>query len=436
MKPVQWYVTTEKEDWRSLAYAPVEGDTYTSVTANGDTDQTIHGFGGCFNELGGVALQKLPQEKQDEVLDLLFDPAKDDGLRLNYNRMSIGASDYGARWYSYNENKGDYAMEKFSIDEDREYMLPYIKAAYARGGNDMILFGSPWSPPTWMKTPPVYNFGRLTWTEENLRAYALYFKKYIEAYAAEGIRVDQIYVQNEMFSDQKFPSCLWSSDEMYEFITQYLGPLFEKEGVKTDIMLGTLNANEVIYHDFPSRFFHDPVASRYVKGAAFQWNGKYSVNMTHESFPEKLLIQSENECGNGNNDWGYAKYIYGLFRHYFTYGVNAYVYWNMILEPGGMSSWGWHQNAMVTVNPDATYTLNHEFYVMRHFSRYVQKGAVRLKLQGHFTANSTAFRNPDGSVVLTTINPFKHAVTMAFDYAGERYSFTLEPDSIHTMVIG
>ncbi len=434
MKTVKWFTTTEQEAWKENTYTKATAPAYSSITADGRTDQSIIGFGGCFNEMGGYALKKLSEADQNAVMDLLFDPNAD-GLRLNYNRMSIGASDYGCKWYSYNETEGDYAMEHFSIDPDRPYMLPYIKEAYARN-HDMKMFGSPWSPPTWMKTPPVYNFGRLTWTEENLRAYALYFRKYIEAYAAEGIHIDQLCVQNEMFSDHKFPSCLWSGDQMFEFMTKYLGPMFEEWGMDTELMLGTLNADEVIYNEFPSRFFHDPVANKYVKGAMFQWNGKRTLPMTHESFPEKLLIQSENECGNGNNDWGYAKYVYSLYRHYFTYGVSAYVYWNMILEHGGMSAWGWHQNSMVTVETDNTYTLNHEFYVMKHFSRYIQQGAERLCLTGHFTAYSTAFRNPDGSVVVTTYNPCQETAVVDFTYDGETYSFALAPDSINTMVIG
>ena len=48
------------------------------------------------------------------------------------------------------------------------------------------LFASPWSPPTWMKYPPVYNWGKLIWTEENLRAYANYLVKFITTYEAEG----------------------------------------------------------------------------------------------------------------------------------------------------------------------------------------------------------------------------------------------------------
>lgn len=434
MKPIVWYSTTENQPWQEMTYTPKDTDTPPfSWIAPGQADQTVLGFGGCFNELGGIALSKLSQQDRDQVMTLLFDP-KADGLRLNFNRMPIGASDYGAKWYSYNETEGDYAMEHFSIDGDRPYLLPYIKAAYQKNP-DMKMFASPWSPPTWMKFPPVYNFGRLIWTEENLKAYALYFKKFVEAYGAEGIHIDYLCVQNEMFSDQKFPSCLWSSDQMYEFITKYLGPLFEQEGVDTEILLGTLNANERIYNEFPNRFFHDQTANHYVKGAAFQWDGKYCLPMTRQSFPDKLLIQSENECGNGQNDWGYAKYVYGLFRHYFTNGVSAYVYWNMVLEKGGMSTWGWHQNSMITVDGNK-YVLNPEFYIMKHFSRFVEPGAVRLQLTGPFTGTSTAFRNPDGRLVIITYNPFKETVSLDIPSPDGNYRFELLPDSVNTIVIG
>lgn len=434
MRTVEWYVTTEKLPWKKKRYIPVGEPCRTEIMIDGGEDQVILGFGGCFNELGGIALQKLADKERADLMDALFGQDMD-GLRLNYNRMPLGASDFASRWYSYDEVPGDYGMEHFSIDGDRRFLLPYIKAAYSRNKN-MRLFGSPWSPPAWMKTPPVYNFGRLTQTEEVLRAYALYFKKYVEAYAGEGIHIDQLCVQNEIFADQKFPSCLWSSDQLYEFITCYLGPLFEKEGIDTEILLGTLNGNEAIYHSYPSRFFHDPIADRYVKGAAFQWSGKYAINMTHESFPEKLLIQSENECGNGDNDWEYAKYVYGLLRHYLTYGANAYVYWNMVLEEGGMSTWGWRQNAMVTVTKDQKVHYNHEYYIMKHFSRYIKPGAVRLRLKGHFTANSTAFRNQDGSLVLTVLNAFPHEITLAVSENGRIFTFALEPDSVHTIVLG
>jgi glucosylceramidase len=236
---IQWFETTEAHGWRqrSAPQAAAPGD---SLALTGAQDQTVLGFGGCFNELSWIALQRLSEDQRQEVLDLLFAPQAD-GLRLNFCRMPIGASDYGAKWYSHNETPGDYAMASFSIDGDRENLLPYMREAYRRNPG-IKLFASPWSPPTWMKNPPVYNYGRLIWTEENLAAYALYFARFVEAYAQEGIHVDQIHPQNEPVADQKFPSCLWTGRQYAEFIGKYLGPLFAQRGLDTEIFLGTINA--------------------------------------------------------------------------------------------------------------------------------------------------------------------------------------------------
>lgn len=88
---------------------------------------------------------------------------------------------------------------------------------------------------------------------------------------------------------------------------------------------------------------------------------------------------------------------------------------------------------MVTVD-NGEYTLNPEYYVMKHFSRYIRPGAVRLVLSGHWTSNSVAFRNTDGSIVLVTQNPFKRPQTVQLKLNGKDYSIELPADSINTFV--
>lgn len=433
MSDIKWVSTTSENPWKEKAYQPSGAAQCSNLKTTGETDQVIDGFGGCFNELGQIALERLPEKDHEKILDLLFSPDAD-GTRFNYCRTPMGASDYGEHWYSYNETENDYAMEHFSIDGDRKYLLPYIQAALKRYPS-MTLFASPWSPPTWMKFPKAYNFGTLNWTKENLQAYALYFAKYVQAYAAEGIRVDQVHIQNEFFSDQKFPSCKWTGEQMIEFIRDYIGPLFKKLGLDTKIFLGTFNNGTVAaFHEYLNSMEHDPKAAAYVQGVSFQWAGKNCVPLMKESFPEVYTIQSENECGDGWNSWGTALYTYSLLRHYLTHGVRAYTYWNMVLDEGGMSTWGWRQNSMITVKPDGTYVLNPEFYIMKHFSRFVKPGAVRLVLAGHWTSTSVAFRNADGSVVLVTQNPFQHSQTVEFQHEGRSYALDLPADSVNTFI--
>lgn len=439
---ITWYSTTEK--------VPFQAETYTQgtqvdsfVKLSGIKDQKITGFGGCFNELGWVALLDLSDEKKKEVLDLLFDEGQD-GLKFNLCRMPIGASDYATKWYSHNETEGDYEMKHFSIERDYVHLLPFIKEAYNRN-SEMKMFASPWSPPTWLKYPQAYNFGKLIWTPENLNAYALYFTKFIQAYEKIGIKINQVHVQNEPMVSQKFPSCKWTGEEFAEFIGKYLGPAFEREAIDSEIWLGTLNGPEPDFFDrnlttgydnYANLVLHDQDAAKYVKGVGYQWAGKYGIAQTHESWPEIGLMQTENECGEGKNTWEYAKYIYGLFRHYFTNGANAYVYWNMVLHQDGESTWGWKQNSLVSVLPGKNeYVLNHEYYVMKHFSPFIKVGAIRLGLSGHFASNSVAFENPDGEIVFVIFNPFKAGKCVELTLGEDTYRFELKADSINTMVI-
>lgn len=429
------FSSTRNSCWKSVC-AKSDTPDNTTLSWNGALDQEWEGFGGCFNELSQKALLTLDQSVREHVYDLLFSKDEKDGLHFDFCRLPIGASDYAESWYSHNEHDGDYAMEKFSIERDYKYLIPYIKEAKKRNPK-MKLFASPWSPPTWMKHPKAYNFGTLVWTDENLRAYAMYLLKFVQAYEAEGLHIDQLHVQNEPVSTQKFPSCIWTGKEFAEFIGKYLGPLFEENGITTKIWLGTLNGPETDhrtlytrYNDYANIVLHDKDAYRYVDGVSYQWAGKYALAATRQAFPEKKYIQSENECGDGENTWEYARYIFEMFCHYISNGVCAYTYWNMALAPKGESTWGWHQNSMITVDaPD--FKLEYEYYVMKHFAADVVPGARRLVLNGHLSSNAVAFKNPDGTVVLTVQNPFDYV--LSFEFMGEHIE--LEPDSFNTVIL-
>ena len=412
------------------------GKINTNLNWGEKTGDVWEGFGGCFNELSQIALLELKDSDREKVYDNLF--SKDvDGLKFDFCRIPIGASDYAEIWYSHNETEGDFEMKEFSIERDKKYLIPYIKEALKRNPN-MKFFASPWSPPTWMKTPKRYNGGVLTWTEENLKAYALYLAKFVEAYKEEGINITQLHVQNEPMSEQKFPSCFWDGQQFAEFIGKYLGPLFDERGIDTEIWLGTLNGPETDwrmlftrYNQYANVVLNDEDAYKYVKGISYQWAGKNATRQTKESFPEKRMIQSENECGDGENTWEYAKYIYELFRKYITDGVCAYVYWNMVLKPHGVSTWGWPQNSMITIDDNHNVIYNYEYYLMKHFAGFVRKGARVITLTGHLTANAVAFENDNGQKILVAQNPFDYKLT--FELEGN--TITLPEDSINTIIL-
>ncbi|MFA9380529.1 MAG: glycosyl hydrolase [Acetanaerobacterium sp.] len=446
MKEVGWRYSNPEKQWQTKECSYVQGKS--NLKPDGHVYQSMHGFGACFNELGYRALQHLSQPEREALLQELFLPSPE-GCNFNFCRMPIGANDYSEDWYSLDETRGDYDLKNFSLARDEKALLPFIANA-KRYAPDLRLFASPWSPPTWMKNPPVYNSGKLIWTKENLTAYAGYFVKFVQEYQNHGIAIEQVHVQNEPVANQKFPSCMWTGEELRDFIRDYLGPAFRAAGLATEIWLGTINApgcdcNRLIfdkwatedYDYFANTVLSDENALQYIAGVSYQWGGKIAIQRTFESWwPQVRLMQSENECGFGDNTWEYARYVWTMLKHYIGNGAESYLYWNMILEPLGRSTWGDPQNAMVTVDPKMHSAIyNPDFYVMKHFSSVIQRGAVRLGVAGNMAADSLMFQNSDGSYVIEAFNPFRKCKPLQVELEGEAYVFELEPQSFNSMVI-
>ncbi len=447
MRNIKWLYSNEQRQWAEKSCLHVQGESI-SLYPDGNEYQSMYGFGACLNELGFRAIRHLSEDRQKDLMRELFAPGEG-GCNFNFCRIPIGANDYSEDWYSLDETAEDYELKDFSIERDKKVLIPFVKQA-KNFAPDLKLFASPWSPPTWMKNPPVYNAGKLIWTRENLTAYANYFVKFVKAYREKGINITQVHVQNEPVANQKFPSCRWTGVELRDFIKDYLGPAFHLSGLDTEIWLGTINApgcdfNRLIfdkwatedYDYFANTVLTDEKALQYISGVSYQWGGKIAIQRTFESWwPKIRLMQSENECGFGDNTWEYARYVWTMLKHYIGNGAESYLYWNMVLEPMGRSTWGDSQNAMVTIDPQTKgVVFNPDFYVMKHFSSVIKRGAIRLGCKGSFAGDSILFRNPDGSLVIEAFNPFEKLFPITFAFECEQYKFELEPLSFNSIVL-
>jgi hypothetical protein len=148
------------------------------------------------------------------------DKDRDENLRLACSAID-GTVLYPGDFFSYNETDGDFEMKNFSVERDKKLLLPLIFEALKRQ-KEMQMFASPWCPPLWLKTKRAYSYGVFNKTEENLKAYALYFKKYVEAYHKKGVPLVHIHPQNEPCSNQVFPSCVWTGSELADFIDNFV----------------------------------------------------------------------------------------------------------------------------------------------------------------------------------------------------------------------
>lgn len=415
-----------------------------TIEITNETKQAILGFGGCFNELGWQALQLVSEEVRNRFLDELF---LEDNCNFNYGRVPIGANDFSLEWYSCDEVQDDFELKHFNIERDKKYTIPFINEAQKRQ-KDFSLFASPWSPPAWLKTKKAYNFGRIRMESNVLNTYANYFLKFVKAYQQEGIKVSQIHIQNEPMADQKYPSCLWNGEDMRDFIKDYLGPTFEKSGLETEIWLGTINGPftdfmlgkmtsfSEFYDQFANTILSDEKARKYITGVGIQWGGKHVMEQITASYPELRYMQTESECGDGANSWEHMEYIFNQMWFYFRHGVERYTYWNIALQDGGVSTWGWSQNSLCTVNPNTKeLKLQPEFYLMKHFSHFIKEGAKVVATKGHFTTNTIAFKNTDGSIVLVVLNGMNSDRDLSFVHGNKSFSSLIKAHSIHTFLI-
>jgi glucosylceramidase len=446
-----WVSTTSKEKFvQEKQLAPITGAGTSDVEVLVDhTLQTIDGFGGCFNELGWSSLKALNDNDRQSIMKELFA----DGVGANFNicRMPIGANDFALKWYSYDETPGDFAMKDFSIRNDLQTLVPFIRSALKYRPN-LQLWASPWSPPQWMKYnkhyaqsmfkpgSPYHNGLRpdqvgkggtnmFIQEEKYFKAYALYFDRFIDAYRLQGIQIGMVMPQNEFLSGQVFPSCTWKASGLAEFV-KYLGPQMKQKGV--DVFFGTMNNGN---QGFVDTALNDPEARKYIHGVGLQWGARNAVAGIHQQYPDLKIYQSEQECGNGKNDWDYCKYCWSLMKKYITNGTNAYIYWNISLPKDGVSTWGWRQNSLVSVDTTArTYTYNYEYYLMKHLSHYIRPGAKLLTTKGDFD-NILAFKNPDHSVILVLQNETPAARQININVGGKVYSPVLKADSFNTLLI-
>ncbi|HWC20328.1 MAG TPA: hypothetical protein VG498_25150 [Terriglobales bacterium] len=158
--------------------------------------QKLLGFAAALTDAACYTLNRLQGSSRDQLFQELFHSSQ---LGLSVCRICVGSSDYSTKIYSFDEGEPDPDLTRFSIDHDREYILPVLKQA-SKVNPDLFLFSSPWSPPGWMK----FNNSMLGGSMRNhyFSSYANYYMKFLQTYAAEGVPVQALTTQNEVDTDQ------------------------------------------------------------------------------------------------------------------------------------------------------------------------------------------------------------------------------------------
>lgn len=398
--------------------------------------QKIKGFGGCFNEIGGLALASLPKEMKEELMQNLFSKDK---AGFSFCRTAIGASDFGASAYSYSETPNDYTLDSFSIKREYKSVIPYIRLAI-KYNPELKLFASPWSPPAWMKVSGKMEGNNdknyLIDTPLIYKTYALYFAKYIEEYAKLGININRLMVQNETDCNPNYPSCIFPPDKMIKFINQYLVPMFAERNIDTEIWGGTYRVvkNSTSYEAL--LLFSDSLIQKNVKGVGMQYQDYNNLIDFRLKYPQIPMMHTECICHSGENSVEQAYNRLAEIAQYINAGAENFAYWNMILDETSKSGWGWQQNSLITIDRfKKTIKYNPDYAVMYLLSHFIRPGDIRIA-HIYTGGNTFAVRSSDGKNKFFVINKEDKCKILTVRIPGEKdYDVKIPANSLALVII-
>lgn len=403
--------------------------------------QEIVGFGASLTDSSAWLIQhKLDARQRDALLEELFG-REGNGLGLSFSRLTIGASDFSRHHYSLNDTpdgKPDPELKHFSIDENRGDVIPVARAMLAINPQLKIM-ASPWSAPGWMKDSNSLIQGRLL--PQYYDAFSRYLLKYVDAYAAEGVPIFALTVQNEPdYEPKDYPGMRLNAPARARLIGDHLGPMIARRGNGPLIFDWDHNWDKP---EEPMGVLSDPVARPYVDAVAWHCYGGdvAAQSPVHDAFPDKDAYMTE--CSGG--DWepvrsgGLPLQAKNIIIRSMRHWARGALFWNLALdENNGPYAGGCHTcRGVVTIDSrTGDITRTDEYYALAHASRFVRPGAHRIASSGPSDdLDNVAFRNADdGSLVLLVTNSAGEARRFSVAHGKRRFTYTLPARSVATFV--
>ncbi|TRM58245.1 glycoside hydrolase family 30 protein, partial [Schizophyllum amplum] len=357
------------------------------VVNDGQVYQSIYGFGGSLSDSAALTLNNLKSKNSNNYWNLLrymfdtTDGANSAGLkigdirihRVTYVRVPLGASDFSAGLYSFDDVNGDTAFNNFNINRAPSYLFSVLKDIQSIN-RFVKIHVLPWSPPGWMKNTGTMNGGSLK--SQHITPYATYLLKCLQGFKSQGINLYAISIQNEPEnSNPTYPtSTLTPVDEAQ--IGKALRTLMDNNGLGGVKLVGyEHNWDDVA--TYPVTLMND--APNAFAGVAFHcYAGSVGqMDSFHSKYPNKEIYITECTGSIGADWWSDLKwYSENIFIGGVNHNAASALMWNLALDgvgrpllPGTSSCGGSGCRAIAQVNSDGSYSLNQEFYAMAHTSK-------------------------------------------------------------------
>jgi glucosylceramidase len=462
-----WVTTPDRAEQlherEPVRFAAGAGDAPTIVLDPTARYQTMDGFGASITDSAAAVLYRLDPAARDAAMRSLFDPRS--GIGVSFLRQPVGSSDFTAapQHYTYDDvpaGRTDFALRHFSIAHDEAQILPLLRRARQLNPR-LSVMATPWSPPAWMKTSGSLIGGRLIDDPRIYDAYARYLVKFVRAYAAAGVPIDFLSVQNE--PQNRNPSGYPGTDmpvRQEAAVIAALGPKLRAASPRTRILgydhnwsthpadVESTPPGEDPETDYPYRLLRTG-AAKWIAGTAYHcYSGDPSaMTVLHEAFPHKGIWFTECSGSHGPDDppeqvfrdtlvWHARNVIIGTTRNWAKSVVN----WNIALDSTGGPHLGGCDTCtgLLTVRPDRSVSRDAEYFTIGHAAKFVRPGAVRIGSTSFGTTGwngqimDVAFRNPDGSTALIVHNQNDDPRSFAVRAGDRQFEYTLPGGALAT----
>ncbi|MGW4466195.1 ricin-type beta-trefoil lectin domain protein [Micromonospora sp. NPDC004704] len=431
-------VTRGLQPQTPIAFAASSGTGNQTLTVNENTTyQQFEGAGASFTDTAAWLINgsgALSQSTRDTVMRQLFDPVN--GIGLSFTRNPMGASDLARFSYSYDDTCCD--LNDFSLSRDSDVMA---LTKQAKSLNPALkVMASPWSAPGWMKDNNSMGQGWLQW--QHYPTYAQYFARYVQGYAAQGVKIDYVTAQNEPTCCAGYPSMQWNAAGLQEFTKNHLYPAFRNAGINTKVLVHDWNWDG--YQEWAAPLVNDPAIRNDPLFGGIAWHG-YGGNVStqttvHNQFPNVNAYMTEHSGG----DWIANQQTEDMLNlvDYTRNWDRSWIKWSLALDQnqgphnGGCGTC----TGLVTVhNGDSRhgqvdYTI--EYYTMGHLTKFVKPGAYRIDSTGNASVPNVAWKNPDGSKALIAYNNTGSTQNVKVNWGNQSFTYPLPTKTSATFTWG
>ena len=280
--------------------------------------------------------------------------------------------------------------------------LATMQKAYARGAK---IWSAPWTPPAaWKDNNSLINGGHLL--AARYQDYANQLANYVSNMKSSGVPLHAISIQNEPDWVASWESCIWTAQELHDFVP-YLHAALAAKGVANTLILMPEDTDWRISL-LADATMADPTTAAMVGilGAHNYDGGQGTAQTTYgKKLWETEVCTGDAFDGSMTNAMMWAQKIYSFLT---TAEVNAWHYW-WLIDPNGNNGGLTDQYG----NPAK------RMYVVGNFSKFVRPGWYRIGTTDGNGILISAYKDPStGQFAVVAINTNASSTSATMNLVG------------------